>query len=250
MKLKPLVILIPLAFGVIATGHADTLQDAVNATIKTNPDVLAAANERNAVSEEINQARAGYFPTVDLAIGTGWEESDNPTTRTAGTHKKSSYNRDEASLNLRQMLFDGMATKNEVRRHTARTDSRAYSVTSAAENTALEAVETYLDVVRRQKLVDLASTNLEAHERTHDQIKLRSDRGVGRKADLDQSQGRVALAQANLVAEQSNLRDAETNYLRVVGITANALSDPQSPQSLLPSTVDDAIDQAINIIPR
>ncbi len=144
------------------------------------------------------------------------------------------------------MLFDGMATKNEVRRHTARTDSRAYSVTSAAENTALEAVDTYLDVVRRQKLVDLASTNLEAHERTHDQIKLRSDRGVGRKADLDQSQGRVALAQANLVAEQSNLRDAETNYLRVVGITANALSDPQSPQSLLPSTVDDAIDQAIN----
>jgi len=34
MKLKPLVILIPLAFGVIATGHADTLQDAVNEPLK------------------------------------------------------------------------------------------------------------------------------------------------------------------------------------------------------------------------
>ncbi|MBL4638434.1 MAG: TolC family outer membrane protein [Proteobacteria bacterium] len=247
MKLKPLVMIIPLALGMTTLAYADTLQEAVSATIKTNPDVLAAANERNAVAEEINQARAGYFPTIDLAIGTGWEETDNPTTRAAGTnHNKTSLNRDEASLNLRQMLFDGMATKNEVRRQTARTDSRAYSVTSAAENTGLEAVETYLNVLRRQQLVDLASTNLEAHERTHDQIKLRSDRGVGRKADLDQSQGRVALAQTNLIAEESNLRDAETNYLRVVGITAESLSDPQSPQSLIPGTLDEAVDQAIN----
>lgn len=246
MKLKPLVMLIPLTLGITTFAHADTLQEAVSATIKTNPDVLAAANERQAVSEEINQARAGYFPTIDLAVGTGWEETDSPTTRAGGTHKKASLNRDEASLNLRQMLFDGMATKNEVRRHTARTDSRAFSVYSAAENTGLEAVEAYLNVLRRQKLVDLASTNLEAHERTHDQIKLRSDRGVGRKADLDQSEGRVALAQTNLIAEESNLRDAETDYLRVVGITASSLSDPQSPQSLIPGTLDEAVDQAVN----
>ena len=127
MKLKPLVMIIPLALGMTTLAYADTLQEAVSATIKTNPDVLAAANERNAVAEEIKQARAGYFPTIDLTIGTGWEETDNPTTR-GSTHNKASLNRDEASLNLRQMLFDGMATKNEVRRQTARTDSRAYSV--------------------------------------------------------------------------------------------------------------------------
>lgn len=247
MKLKPLVMFIPLALGMTSVVSAETLQEAVSATIKTNPDVLAAANERNAVAQEINQARAGYFPTIDLAIGTGWEETDNPTTRAAGTnHHKESLNRDEASLNLRQMLFDGMATKNEVRRQTARADSRAFGVTSTAENTGLEAVEAYLNVLRRQKLVDLASTNLEAHERTHDQIKLRSDRGVGRKADLDQSEGRVALAKTNLIAEESNLRDAETNYLRVIGSVAQSLSDPTSPESLLPGTLDEAIDQAIN----
>lgn len=245
MKLKPLVMLIPLAIGITTVAHADTLQDAVNATIKTNPDILAAVNERLAVSEEINQARAGYFPTIDLAIGTGWEETDSPATRAAGGHHKESLNRDEASLNLRQMLFDGMATKNEVRRQTARTDSRAYSVYSAAENTALEAVEAYLNVLRRQQLVDLANTNLEAHERTHDQIKLRSDRGVSRKADLDQSLGRVALAQANLVAEQNNLVDAGTEYLRIVGSTAESLTEPESPLSMIPATLDEAIDQAI-----
>jgi adhesin transport system outer membrane protein len=224
---------------------ATTLQEAVDITIKTHPDVLAASNERNAVAEEVNQARAGYRPTIDLAIGTGWESSDNPTTRGTYGHKNVHMNRDEASIQLRQMLFDGMATQNEVLRQTARTESRAYGVFGASENTALEAADAYINVLRTQKLVDLAATNFEAHERTHDQIKLRSERGVDRRSDLDQSQGRLALAKANLIAEQSNLRDAETNYLRVVGVSPETLSDPASPVSLIPSSLDEAIATAL-----
>lgn len=249
MKLKPLVMmLVPIAFGITTFAHAETLQEAVNATIKTNPDVLAASSERQAVNEEIAQARAGYFPTVDLALGTGWEETDSPGTRAlgSGSHNKESKNRNEASLNLRQMIFDGQATTNEVRRQTARTDSRSFSVYSVAENTALEATDAYINVVRRQHLVDLANTNLEAHLRTHDQITLRSERGVSRKADVDQSQGRVALAQSNLIAEQNNLIDAETEYARVIGMAPESLSKPDSPSSLIPETLDEAIAQAIN----
>jgi len=245
MKLKPLAISIPLILGLSTAVSASTLQEAVDITIKTHPDILAASNERNAVAEEVNQALAGYRPTIDLAVGTGWESSDNPTSRATYGHKNKHMNRDEASIQLRQMIFDGMATKSEVARQKARTESRAYGVFGASENTALEAANAYIDVLRVQKLVDLAATNFEAHERTHDQIKLRSDRGVGRKADLDQSQGRLALARANLIAEQSNLRDAETNYLRVVGVAPESLSDPESPSSLIPATLDEAIAQAL-----
>jgi adhesin transport system outer membrane protein len=93
--------------------------------------------------------------------------------------------------------------------------------------------------------VELAQTNLESHVRTHDQITLRSERGVGRRADMDQSLGRLALAETNLMAEQSNLRDAETNYLRVVGEAPSSLSPPPSPEPLLPLTVEDAVNIAI-----
>lgn len=249
MKIKALVISISLSLGLSSTLSATTLQEAISTTIKTNPDVLAASSERKAVAEEINQAKAGYYPTVDLGLGYGWEESDNPTTRANGKpynpDNHEDISRGEASLQLRQMLFDGMATKSEVKRQTARTDARAYSVFSSAENTALETVNAYLNVLRNQKLVELAMTNFEAHERTHDQIKLRSERGVGRRADMDQSLGRLALARANLIAEQSNLRDAETAYLRVVGEHPKSLEDPMSPQGVIPETVDEAIATAL-----
>jgi len=224
--------------------QAETLQEAIHTTLKTNPDVLAAISERQAVSKEIDQAKAGYFPTIDLGVGTGWESTDNPATRSRGDGEIH-LNRDEASLNLRQMLYDGSLTKNEVERQKARTNSQAHSVYSVAENTALETTEAYLNVLRRQQLVELAQTNLESHQRTHDQITLRSERGVGRRADMDQSLGRLALAETNLMAEQSNLRDAETNYLRVVGEAATSLSQPSSPQPFLPMTVDEAVNIAI-----
>lgn len=241
--MKPLALVLPLLL--VGTASADTLQEAVDATVKTNPDVLAAVHERQAVSKEIDQARAGYFPTLDLQVGTGWEMTDNPSTRGSGRGEVH-LNRDEARLDARQMLFDGMETKNEVERQEARTNSRAFSVFSAAENTGLDAVEAYLNVLRRQNLVELAQTNLEAHQRTHDQIMLRSERGVGRRADMDQSLGRLALAEANLMSEQSNLRDAETSYIRVVGMDPNSLLQPESPISLIPQTQDEAIATAVD----
>lgn len=219
--MKRLAIVIPLCISV-SMANADTLQEAVDATVKTNPDVLAATHERQAVSKEVDQARAGYYPTLDLAIGTGWEMTDNPSTRNSGRGEVH-LNRDEASLNLRQMLFDGFETSNEVDRQQARTNSRAFGVYSAAENTALDAVLAYHNVLRQQQLVELAQTNLEAHERTHDQILLRAERGVGRKADMEQSLGRLALAEANLKSELANLRDAETAYIRVVGMEPASL---------------------------
>eukprot|EP00581_Thalassiosira_minuscula_P038459 CAMPEP_0184460046 /NCGR_PEP_ID=MMETSP0740-20130409/39189_1 /TAXON_ID=385413 /ORGANISM="Thalassiosira miniscula, Strain CCMP1093" /LENGTH=233 /DNA_ID=CAMNT_0026833249 /DNA_START=88 /DNA_END=786 /DNA_ORIENTATION=- len=232
--MRPLALVFPL-YLMVGTSSAATLQEAVDATVKTNPDVLAAVHERQAVSKEVDQAKAGYYPTLDLQVGTGWEMTDNPSTRGSGKGEVH-LNRDEARLDARQMLFDGMETKNEVERQEARTNSRAFSVFSSAENTGLDAVEAYLNVLRRQHLVELAQTNLEAHQRTHDQIMLRSERGVGRKADMDQSLGRLALAEANLMSEQSNLRDAETSYIRVVGMEPDTLSQPDSPISLIPQT--------------
>lgn len=250
MNQKLLALAIPLAL-MFNSAQAVTLPEAVDATIKTNPDVLSASHERRAVGKEIDQARAGYFPTLDLTLGTGYERTNNPRTRgDIGSGDSVGYNRNEAALNARQMLFDGFETPNEVSRQKARTNSRAYSVYSASENTALEAVEAYLNVLRRQKIVELAHDNLEAHLRTHDQIELRAERGVGRQADIQQSQGRLALAETNLMAEQSNLRDARTTYFRIVGMEPESLQDPKSRIGMLPGSIDEAVNVAINNHPE
>lgn len=232
-----------LAIG-LSTAHAETLQEAIQYTVNENPEVQSASSERLAVEQEISQAKAGFFPTVDIAVGAGWERSFNSSTKADGAESKS-LGRDEASIQVRQMIYDGFATASEVNRQTARTNSRAYTVFGQAEITSLNAVEAYINVLRREELLALATDNLTIHQSTNEQIESRSNRGVGRKADVEQSKGRLALAQKNTLSEQGNLKDAQTAYLRVVGKLPNELEPIPSPTDSLPASFDQAIDSAL-----
>jgi len=223
---------------------AQSLQEAIQQTINENPEIQSARSERSAVENEIDQARAGYFPTIDISAGIGWEQSSNTATRSRGDGTVS-LGREEASIQLRQMIFDGLATPSEVNRHEARTNARAYTVFGQSEITALNAVEAYIDVLRREELLALAKENLSVHIKTNDQIQIRSKRGIGRRADADQSRGRLALAERNTLAEIGNLQDAETTFLRVVGELPTDLEPVMSPSDALPETLDIAIEQAL-----
>ncbi len=156
---------------------AQTLQQAIQKTIDNNPEIQSKKSERSAVEQQINQAKSSYFPTVDISAGIGWEQSSNPTTR-GRNDGTVSFGREEAQIQIRQMVFDGLATPSEVNRHEARTNSRAYSVFGQAEITALNAVEAYINVLRRQELLALAKENLLIHQRTNDQIQLRSPHNI------------------------------------------------------------------------
>jgi adhesin transport system outer membrane protein len=182
--------------------HATSLQDVVRDTVSSNPDVLIAGSERDSVEQQMEQARGGFFPQADITIGTGWETSDNPTTRGAGDGSRN-FNRDEAEIRIRQLIYDGNSTLSEFRRHKARVNSRAYETFSTAEVTALKAVESYLNVYNEHELVKLATDNLDSHQKTYDRIVKRGRRGVGSKADVQQSLGRLALARTNLMAQDN-----------------------------------------------
>ncbi len=226
------------------TSSALTLQQAIQKTIDQNPEIQSKKSERSAVEQQIDQAKSSYFPTVDISAGIGWEQSTNPTTRSR-TDGTVSYGREEAAIQVKQMIFDGLATPSEVKRHRARTNSRAYSVFGQSEITALEAVEAYINVLRRQELLDLAKENLLIHQRTNDQIQLRSHRGIGRGADADQSSGRLALAEKNTLSEIGNLKDAETAFLRVIGELPQDIEEIQEPTEVLPENLEAAVEQAL-----
>lgn len=246
MRKKPFVIILaflPSLF--LPTGtHALSLVDAVTETINSNPDVLIAKSQRNAVEQEMMGARAGFFPQTDITVGHGWETSNNSTTRANGSGSKN-LDRSEAEIQIRQLLFDGFRTSSEYDRQKARVNSRAYSTFGKSEVTALRAVEVYLDVLREDKLVRLAMENLENHQKTYDRIKKRGESGVGRKSDTEQALGRLALAKTNLLAETNNQADAKAAFENVVGQIPVGLEEPVSLAYLLPADLDEAISLAL-----
>lgn len=230
--------------------QAQSLPEAMQKALDVHPEVQAGVNSRIAADYNLRAAKGGYLPRVDVLAGYGREGSDTPSSRAStNDHSWDTMNRGESSVRMQQMLFDGFATSSEVGRQQATVNSRAYSLLNTSERTALTVAQVYLDVLTRREMVRLAEENLKSHERIFDQIRLRTTRGVGRMADMDQAEARLAQARNNLLTEQANLADAQTNYLSAVGEMPDQLTPPQGFIALMPANLNEARQQMIENSP-
>lgn len=240
MKLKQTMLAAAVLAALPGWGMAATVQDVVADHLTDNPQVAQSLQAYFAVTEEVRQARGGYLPTVDATLGYGYEWTDKEN----GVQDEE-LNRREARLNLNQMLFDGFATSSEVKRQKARMASAHSQVMDVAENYALEASRAYLEVLRRDQLLQLAKETLYNHVQIYDQIKRRSESGLGTMASIQQAEGRLALAEVNVLAAENNLQDARANYLRVVGESAPDQLEPlMADQLALPASFEEALQAA------
>ena len=214
-----------------------TLKDVAQRAVLNSPEVTSKWHNYRASDEEVGVARGGYFPRVDLTAGGGRESLRQPTAANRD------YTRSGYVLSLNQMLFDGFATRSEVRRLDKARLVRYYELLDASENVALEAARAYLDVLRYRQMVDLAKDNYVQHKATNDQIQRRVQSGVGRRVDLEQAGSRLALAEINLVTETANLHDVSARYQRLVGAQpAGAIIAPTQVNSAFPGQAKSALD--------
>ncbi len=219
-----------------APGTTD-LNTTIQQTIVSNPQVNAAWNNFSAAGSDVRVAQGNYLPSIDVRAGVGRQDQQNDG--------RGSYSSDFAELTLTQMVFDGFATRSEVER-LDRTRLIAYfELLGASETVALEAFETYLDVLRFREMVRLAQDNYREHQRVFSQIEERALSGAGRGVDLEQISGRLALAESNLMTEASNLHDVTARYQRIVGeLPPQNMSPAPSLADELPSDVSEAVRMA------
>jgi adhesin transport system outer membrane protein len=212
-----------------------TLKDAAQQAVLNNPEVKSRWHNFNAVTENIDVVSGWRYPTVDVSAAVARERQETPTVN-------ATYNRSNFSLRLAQMLFDGKATSHQLAEFNFAQRVRYFELLDISESTALEAARAYTDVLRFRGLHQLAQENYVQHRAVHEQIQLRVKSGVGRRVDLEQASGRLALAESNLLTEASNLHDVSARYQRIVGeLPAERLADLPAMETGLPGRSDQAL---------
>lgn len=207
-----------------------TVQDAVSDAINNHPEVQSKWHAFLAAGHSQEAARGGFRPRIDLATGYDYKVQDYGP--------NSQFNGAFGELTLRQMLYDGTFTRSEVNRFTHLQLVSYFELLESAEQAALNAFVAYQDILRQRELVELAKNNLNKHYDVFKQVENSARAGVARSADLEQVNGRVSLAQTNLITEMSNLHDISARYLRLVGSLPPAnmqqieLSSEQLPDSI------------------
>lgn len=221
----------------VSAQTANNLHDAVIQAIELNPDVQASWHTFKSSAYQVREARAGYLPSVDLAVSGSNNSRDYDN--------RDRYNSAQGQISLTQMLFDGFRVSGQVDHLEEGRLTRYFELLDAVENTAFEAVRAYEDVSRERELVALARDNYAKHQEVYSQIESRVNSGVGRKVDLEQVAGRLALAETNLLTESSNLHDVTARYLRVVGnLPGGELAPTKLSDSKLPANIRETLNLA------
>jgi len=221
---------------------ADPLRAAVEQAVTTSPEVTARYNAYRASMDAVDVARAAYRPRVDLSANVG-QDNDRISTRTPVSQ---SLTRSALGLNLTQLLWDGLGTRNDIERLGHDRLARYFDFVEASEQAALEASRAHYDVLRFRRLVQLAEDNYVQHRYAFLQIQSRFKAGVGRGVDLEQAGARQALAESNLSTEAANLHDVTARYLRVVGSApATGLPSLAMMRTALPASAGEAMNTAV-----
>ncbi len=190
---------------------------AIRQTLETHPQILQNFAEQLAAQEDIEQAKGGLLPSLDVNAGIGPENSNNPGTRAAGLGDIN-LTRKESQALMQQLLFDGGNVTNTIRQASANYEVSAYQLAQAKELLSFDAADAYLSVLRQRQLVEVYTYDAQAHAILLSKIVRRFQAGAGTKSDVELAQGRLAQAQAQVTQSEGDLATANDTYMKIVGV--------------------------------
>jgi outer membrane protein, adhesin transport system len=236
------------AAGAVVAGSGFTIFDAINEAVTSNPAVGEAAADRRATESGLRQSQALLLPQIHLDASAGPERFNQQDIIPPPLGNNQWLPGSQGSVIVRQKVFDGLSSLNEVWRQAARVDASAYRVRERTELIALDAAEAYIDVVRYNRLITVATDNLAAHKRLLSNVEARFRGGRSGEGDLEQTRERVAAAEANLAEFEQNLDAARATYRKVVGQEPANLRSPGRLKGL-PANKNAALTTALQFNP-
>lgn len=206
------------------------LKESIEALMRNNHSLKALQENRTAVGHEIDHAKAGWGPRLDLTARGGFGKLSNSTTRSYGYDSVSPHY--TTSLIATQPLWDGGLTRGKVREAEATYRSLDHRVMDNANTLALDAVIAHIEVLLHRHNFELAEQNVARHEEILSKAEERESFGVDTMADVSQAQSRLARAKSTLTEARATMLIGEETYTRLTRLSASSLAPVVMPAGM------------------
>ncbi len=212
----------------------EALAESVQAALTSNPEVQIAKAREDDARYGVSEARAAYLPRVDLSASTGPEY--NVPDGQDGVYQR----RGEASITTKQLLWDFGLTLNDIRRARKIYEAASENTRERVEDISFQISTAYIGVLQRQRLVELTTDNVKAHEKILRIVSTQKELGLSTGADVSRVDAQLARIQSTLLDRQSELEQAKENFRRLTGRLPGDLMEPPLPDAVLPMDADAA----------
>ena len=195
---------------------------------------LQALQMRVSIGEEqVEQERSARRPQLNFDLRAGQENF----TRSEGGHMLDETS--SAAFRGRQLLYDGGYARSRIDEARLQVAITNESLAKARDDLSLELATVYVDLLKFQKLVELAEKNVDVHRESLSKIEEKFTSGAGPRADALLVRGRLAKALATLEFRKRQLNAASADFAKLTGQAPNQLVEPPFPDWALPRSLVD-----------
>ena len=205
------VTLLALSLSVIGTSSAENLIDVYQQAIKSNPQLAAAAADRQATLEKRAQGKAGLLPNIGLSADISrkqFRDQSPPDIRSANYQRTSKSTDKSGSLFLTQPVFryDRWISLKQADSQIAEAEAR---YAAAEQDLMLSVAERYFVILEAGDNLAFATAEKDAIGRQLEQAKQRFEVGLIAITDISEAQARYDLAISQEIQAISDIAGAK-----------------------------------------
>ena len=226
-------------------GSALALDQAIQAALARNPQVMAAGEAVTAAQQAAVAARAGFAPTVSASAVGGLGTSTTSATSTGASAPLSSPSATGSlSLGATLPVYDGGVNRATVESAEAALASAQAALHQVRQDTTLAVATAFFSVLAAERLTSVQEALLAQAESQLALSQAQVRVGVAPQSDVIQVQAQVAQAQVNLLGARSQIATAKASLQGAIGVDAAApveVQEPAAPSLAVTVTADAAM---------
>ena len=212
------------------TVGAETILGALAKAYQYNSTLNSARAGVRVTDENVPIAKSGQRPTVTGNASLDYVSSTGRRLTTGSF-----------GVEIRQNLFDGFQTRNNVRAAESRVRASNESLRNQEQNTLFDAASAYMDVIRDRQIAVLTERNLQFLTEQVRAARSRFEVGEGTRTDVAQADASRSSAVAQHSLARARVQSSSAIYRQIIGDDPRNLKGTAPIAKMLPGNLASAI---------
>jgi len=215
----------PLAFVGAARAERATLEQTLTEAYQNNPSLEAQRAQLRATDEQVALALSHWRPTLEATSTVGKTYQRIPA---LAPYDEANYGADTTGYGAQvtQPLFRGFRTLAETESAKKQVKAGRAQLQAAEQTLLLNAATAFLDILRDEFILQADRDNEVVLHKKSDETTTRAHKGELTRTDVEQSESRLARAEAGTLQTENALEADRTAFMRIVGHEPGSLAKP------------------------
>ena len=187
---------------------------------KKNPILNSERENYKAIKENINISRSEFLPSVSISGSQSSQQNYNRKNQAGVALTDNSNTSETQSVSVDQKIFQGFQGYNSIKKSQLESEQAAIKLKNVEQQVLLKSTISYYDLIYKIKNKQFNLANVDLFERQVETDTSRLQKGEITLTDLAQSESSLAGANANLIAAETDLLVAKSDFERVIRLPA------------------------------